>query len=279
MLTMMVARPGAFLLLTIPLLMFACGGEDRQGSPGMMEDAMREPVATESWGPPSFPAYQAITVPDGGAVTGTVRLAEAVPPLADITVLKKQAACGEHRPDPSLVLGRENGVANVVVSLVGVTRGKRMEALPEPAKLDQVECDYVPHVQVVPLGTTLDIVNSDPILHNVHAYLNGTESIFNLAMPIEGYRIQRRLDIPGIVSVKCDAGHTWMSAYIVVQEHPYYSMTTEDGSYSIDDVPAGNYQLKLWHGFLGETQVPVEVEANVKATVDLELNAPVIDPS
>ena len=95
MLTMMVARPGAFLLLTIPLLMFACGGEDRQGSPGMMEDAMREPVATESWGPPSFPAYQAITVPDGGAVTGTVRLAEAVPPLADITVLKNQAACGE----------------------------------------------------------------------------------------------------------------------------------------------------------------------------------------
>ena len=276
--TMMVARPGAFLLLPIPLLMFACSGEDRQGPPRVIQDAAQEPVAAESWTPPSLPAYEAISVSNGGAVAGTIRLTEAMPPLADIPVLKNQAACGEHRPDISLVLGRENGVANVVVSLAGVTRGKRMEALPEPAKLDQVECEYVPHVQIVPLGTTLDIVNSDPLLHNVHAYLNGTESLFNLAMPIEGYRIQRRLDIPGNVSVRCDAGHTWMSATIVVQEHPYYSMTTEDGSYSIDDVPAGNYGLKLWHGHLGETEVPVEIEANATTTVDLELNVPVIDP-
>jgi plastocyanin len=273
-----VSRPGA-LVLSIPLLMLACRGDNREDPAALMEDTVREPVAAEGWSHPGVPAYEAIVVEGGGTVTGTVRLAEPVPALADLPVLRNQAACGEHRPDPSLVLGRENGVANVVVSLVGVSQGKQMEPLAEPATLDQVECEYVPHVQVVPVGTTLQIINSDPILHNVHAHLNGTESIFNLAMPIQGYRIQRSLDIPGIVSVKCDAGHTWMSAYIVVQEHPYYSVTTEDGFYSIEDVPAGKYRLKLWHGWLGETEVAVEMEANATATVDLELNAPKVDPS
>ena len=116
-------------------------------------------------------------------------------------------------------------------------------------------------------------------LHNVHAYLKRDGVDLQSRHAHRGLPYTTELDIPGIVSVKCDAGHTWMSAYIVVQEHPYYSMTTEDGSYSIDDVPAGIYRLKLWHGFLGETEVPVEIEANATVTVDLELNAPVIDPS
>jgi plastocyanin len=273
----MVARPGA-LLFSIPLWMLACRGGDSGNAAVPMEDTAQEPVAAEGWSPPT-PVYEAIVVENGGTVAGTVRLADPVPVLADLPVVRNQDACGEHRPDPALVLGRENRVANVVVSLVGVSQGKPMEPLAEPATLDQVECEYVPHVQVVPVGATLRIINSDPILHNVHAYLNGTESIFNLAMPIQGYRIERTLDAPGIVSVQCDAGHTWMSAYIVVQEHPYYSMTTEDGSYSIEDIPPGKYRLKLWHGWLGETELPVEVEANATSTVDLELNAPKADPS
>jgi plastocyanin len=272
-----VTRAGALLFL-VPLLMLACCGGDGEDAAAPMEDTVREPVAGEGWSPP-IPAYEAMVVENGGAVTGTVRLSAPLPILADLPVLRNQATCGEHRPDPALVLGRENGVANVVVSLEGVSQGKPMDPLAQPATLDQVECEYVPHVQVVPVGTTLRIINSDPILHNVHAYLNGTESFFNLAMPIQGYRIERTLDTPGILSVQCDAGHTWMSAYIVVQEHPYYSMTTEDGSYSIEDVPVGKYRLKLWHGWLGETEVPLEIEANATSTVDLELNAPKTDPS
>ena len=274
----MVARSLVLVLLSVLFSTFACSGDDRPESSGPIEDTVEDPAAWESWTLGRL-VYEAVTVEGGGSVRGTVRLADSAQPLADIPVSKDQAVCGEHRPDPSLKLGRENAVANVVVSLVGVTKGKRMEALPEPAKLDQVECVYVPHVQVVPLGTTLDIINSDPVLHNVHAYLNDTETLFNLALPIQGYRIQRTLDVPGIVSLRCDAGHTWMSGYIVVQEHPYYSLTTAAGSYSIDDVPAGRYRLKLWHGLLGETEVTVEVEANATAIVDLELNAPVIDPS
>ena len=258
---------------------FACATDEGDVVPSAMEDTNQEPVAGEGWTPPTVPAYETIAVENGGTVAGTVRLTGTVPELPVLPVLRNQSVCGEDRSDPALLLGRDNGVANVVVSLVGVTRGKPMEPLAEPATLDQVACIYVPYLQVVPVGTTLRIVNSDPILHNVHAFLNGTESLFNLAMPIQDYRIDRSLDTPGTISVKCDAGHTWMSAYIVVEEHPYYSLTTEEGRYSIEDVPAGAYRLRLWHAWLGETEVPIEVEANATATVDVELNAPGEGPS
>jgi len=271
------ARVLRLLPLCLSLLLAACGADGPGGSSGMMDEPTPEPVGAESFTPPPEPVYQAISLTNGGTITGTIRLAGAAPPRPDLVVERNQAVCGEHRPDPSLVLGNDNTVANVVVSLRGIARGKEMEVLREPAKLDQVECEYVPHLQAFPVGTTLEIVNSDPVLHNVHGYLNETESIFNLAMPLEGYRIQRTLDVPGIVSVKCDAGHAWMSAYLVVQEHPYYAVTDEDGSYSLDDVPPGNYRLKLWHEWLGETDVPVEVEPDATAAVDLELSAAAVD--
>jgi len=194
-------------------------------------------------------------------------------------VLKDQATCGEHTPNPSLELGKENAISNVVVSLVGVIRGKEMPELRAPAKLDQKQCVYIPHVQIVPPRTYIDIYNSDPILHNVHAYMNGSTTVFNLALPVQGFRIRRRLDDPGLVSLKCDAGHTWMSGFVVVQEHPYYALTTTDGAYLIEDVPAGEYRLRVWHEWLGESEVPVIIEAGMTTTVELELTAPEVSDS
>jgi plastocyanin len=230
------------VLLVLPLLCFllACAGDDSRESTIPLEDAADDataPLEGSSFEPRPYP-YETIAVKEGGAVKGAVRLSASLPPLAGTSVLKDQATCGEHTPDSSLELGEDDTIANVVVSLVGVTKGKAMKELAEPAKLDQRRCVYIPHVQIVPPGTTLDIYNSDPILHNVHGYLNDGETIFNLAMPIQGFRIQRRLDDPGLVSLKCDAGHTWMRGYIVVKEHPYYALTGADGSYLIDDVPA-----------------------------------------
>ena len=259
-----------FLLCSL----FACSGGERSDIPGSRDDAFGDagsPRESESARPP---AYETIAVDEGGAVAGTVRLSASLPPPAETPVLKDQATCGEHTPDPSLELGKENTIANVVVSLVGVTQGKEMPALPAPAKLDQKQCVYIPHIQILTPGTSVDIYNSDPILHNVHAYLSASNTIFNLALPVQGFRIRRRLDDPGLVSLKCDAGHTWMSGYIVVQEHPYYALTTADGAYLIEDIPAGEYRLRIWHEWLGEFEVPVVVEAGTMTTVELELKAP-----
>ena len=254
--------------------LLACSGGERRDAPESRDDALADagsPRENESAQPP---AYEAITVDDGGAVAGTVRLSASLPPLAEKPVLKDQAVCGEHTPDLSLELGKDNTIANVVVSLVGAVRGKEMPELREPAKLDQRKCVYLPHIQVVPPGTSVDIYNSDQILHNVHAYMNGSATIFNLALPVQGFRIRRRLDDPGLVSLKCDAGHTWMSGFIVVQEHPYYALTTADGAYLIGDAPAGEYRLRTWHEWLGESEVPVVIETGTTTTVELELTPP-----
>jgi plastocyanin len=232
--------------------------------------ALEESAATEA----VLPSYEVTDVAGGGSVRGIVRLSAPSALLPDIPVSKDQTACGEATANPSLEVGPGNAVVNAVVSLVGVMKGKPMAKLAKPAELDQRGCIYVPHLQIVPVGTTLEISNSDPILHNVHGYLGGSETLFNLAMPIQGFRIQRQLDRPGLVTLRCDAGHTWMSGYIVVQEHPYYAQTGSNGSFTLRDVPPGDYRLRLWHEFLGEKEVPLTVEADATASVELELTAP-----
>jgi plastocyanin len=252
--------------------LLACSGGEPRETPGSRDDAFGDTGSPRESARP--PAYETVTVDDGGAVAGIVRLSASLPPPVETPVLKDQATCGEHTPDPSLELGKENTIANVVVSLVGVTQGKEMPELTEPAKLDQRQCVYIPHIQIVSPGTSVDIYNSDPILHNVHAFMNGSTTIFNLALPIQGFRIRRRLDDPGLVSLKCDAGHTWMSGYIVVQGHPYYALTKADGAYLIGDVPPGEYQLRTWHEWLGESEVKVVIEADTTTKIELELTAP-----
>jgi plastocyanin len=211
--------------------------------------------------------------PAPGSVRGTVRVATALSPLAELPVNRSQDTCGPRTPDPSLVVGPDRALANVLVTLSGTGIGEPPPPSAEPARLDQKGCVFLPHLQAVPVGTTLEIANSDPILHNVHAVLEG-ETLFNLAMPVQNYRIRRKLERPGLVRLKCDAGHTWMSGYIWVLSHPYSSVTDTAGAYWIRDVPAGSYELQLWHERLGEKKVELTVEAGRTSRLDLELAAP-----
>ena len=88
----------------------------------------------------------------------------------------------------------------------------------------------------MPVGD-LDIVNSDPVLHNTHGFLDKL-TVFNVALPNQGQRIKRPLRKSGLVRVECDA-HGWMLGWIFVAENPYYAMTGKDGSFTIKDVPPG----------------------------------------
>lgn len=210
-----------------------------------------------------------------GSVKGTVRLVSPVPALADIPVNRNQDTCGHLTPDPSLQIGPTGALANAVVTIDVVNMEGQPPPRPtQPARLDQRGCVFIPHVQVVPLGATLEIGNSDPILHNVHAYL-GNETLFNLAMPVQNYRIRRSLERPGVIRFKCDAGHTWMSAYIWVSPHKYYAVTGERGDYAIKDIPAGSYELRAWHELAGERKVGLTISAGKTSPLDIELSAPV----
>src|ERR1700759_2629644 len=118
-----------------------------------------------------------------GSLTGKVTLTGLAPKLANLPVTKDNKACGANKPDEALEIGAGNGVKNAVVWFTDIK--EPVEERKEKEKLDQQNCQYVPHVVVAPVGTTLDVVNSDSVLHNVRATEGTTTRLFNYAMPIK----------------------------------------------------------------------------------------------
>jgi len=110
----------------------------------------------------------------------------------------------------------------------------------------------VPHVQVVPVGSKVLLLNSDPILHDVHARL-GSETLSNIGLS-SWQQVKKHFIRPGIVAIECEVLHTWMSAYIVVTSSPHFAMTDARGEFSIDGVPVGGYKLEAWHERLDACQ-------------------------
>jgi hypothetical protein len=200
-----------------------------------------------------------------------VRLAGNAPVFSSYPVSKDQEVCGLEMPNISLQLGPGATVEGAVVSLVGVSRGKALRPLSRQAEVELIKCNAVPRVQIVPVGTTLEIYNSDPLLHDVYAYIGPTEELFNIALPFQHYRARVELDRSGMVHLRCGAGHPWMSAFILVQEHPYTALTGARGNYIISDIPPGSYGLRVWHELLGQKGASLSVEAGATVILDFEL--------
>jgi hypothetical protein len=200
---------------------------------------------------PAQSRYRAIQVSHCGTVLGSVRLSCVPSPGAIDRITKDGAVCGKKKPSPRLLTGAGSGVRFAVVWIDGIMQGKKGYP-PGTATLRQRNCEYSPHVLILNPGDELEIVNEDPILHNVHSYEvnNNLRSVFNIAQPVRGFHSRvRDSDITGINSMltTCDAGHPWMSAYIIRASSPYYTVTDAGGNFSLDGVPAGTYTLKMWH--------------------------------
>ncbi len=129
-----------------------------------------------------------------------------------------------------------------------------------PAVIDQKGCTYHPHVFGMVAGQSLDILNSDDTLHNIHSLPEKNES-FNLGMPVKGMKYTKKFDKPEVmIHIKCDV-HGWMSAYCGVVPHPFFSVTAADGTYAIKNLPAGTYTIEAWHEKLGTQTQQVTVGA------------------
>jgi plastocyanin len=196
--------------------------------------------------------YREMTIVHGGTISGTVRLAGEIPQRAQLATMKDDKICGVSKPSLRLRLGRNRGVADAVISLEGITAGKPIPSRITPLVLNQAKCEYEPHITLLQIGSPLTIVNRDPILHNVHVYdgINSGTTLFNIAQPVKGQRStikSAQFKRPGYYLATCDAGHPWMSAYVVVTEHPYYAVTDANGNFTLDNVPPGTYKIRMWH--------------------------------
>ena len=213
--------------------------------------------------------YKVEEVTGGGTIEGSVLYHG---PVKKRTVLptKDKKVCGGLRKEPLVVVGDGGAVKDSVVFLKAVAAGKPWPEMSggERPVLDQVKCKFEPHVQVARRGK-IDIINSDPVLHNTHGYY-GKRTAFNVALPIQGGKVTKILRSTGDVRIDCDA-HGWMLAWIYVVDNPYFSQTGDDGKFSISDVPPGDYTLAVWQEELGLVEMPVTVAADETTTMSVEL--------
>jgi hypothetical protein len=218
-------------------------------------------VATALFGLPRVsPAYEVVTVTNGGTIDGYVTLSGALPAKSPIKITKDQDYCGTSMADPSYSVGDQGGLKNVIVYLEGVSKGKAAPA--EPIALVTEGCTFRPRVRGAMVGERLTVSSTDPILHNVHPQNTSTNAtIYNVALPFPGVSITKTLPAhPGLIKIKDDA-HEWMQAWIMELDHPYYATTGDDGHFTIKDVPPGSYTLVAWHEAAGEQATPVTVVA------------------
>jgi Carboxypeptidase regulatory-like domain len=196
-------------------------------------------------------AYEEATVNDGGELRGLVRFTGAVPELPPLRVNKNREVCGESKPSEALVVGADRAVRGTVVTVEGITRGKKPEG---ELLIDNAKCLFTPHVSAGMAGTRGRVRNSDPILHNTHGFLpapaggSGKVTVFNLALPNAGQVIDitKRLSKPGVIRLLCDA-HTHMFGWVYVHDSPYVAVTDQAGRYRIGGIPAGKYRVTMWH--------------------------------
>lgn len=164
---------------------------------------------------------------------------------------------------PMYRVGADGGLADVFVTPAGIT-GKSTGASAPPAVLDQKGCQYVPYVLAIQTKQTLLVKNSDPLLHNVHATPTAPgNKERNEAQLAGGPDLKFSFDAPEkFLRFKCDV-HPWMFAYVCVEDHPWFALSSEDGTYVIKDVPPGKYTLEASHRKLGTLKKEIEVTDGV----------------
>jgi plastocyanin len=202
----------------------------------------RPPAGSERPAPPAPTAT--------GRIRGVVRLRGDAPPQRTENTGKDTNVCGASVQVTRLRVGKDSGVKQAFVYLDGIA----VSGAVGPAAsltVEQKGCEYAPHAMTLAPGSPIEILNSDPILHNIHAKQmtdDGLQTVFNIAQPIRGQRTKVNAQMkPGIVALTCEAGHPWMTAYILVSNNPYVAVSADDGTFVIEGVPAGTYPIKMWH--------------------------------
>jgi plastocyanin len=212
-------------------------------------------------------AYQGGDVKDGGSISGVVKFKGNAPAPKKVDVSKDKEVCGKTaKTDESLIVSNGN-LVNAVVTITDINSGKKIEL--KKVTLDQKGCDYHPHVLAFPAGSTVEIVNPDGILHNIHSY-SKVNTAFNMAQPKFKKTIEQKIEKPEAIQVKCDV-HGWMEGWLVATPNPYFVVTDNSGSFKLTDVPAGSYTVQVWHEKLGTSTQKVTVKAKEDAKVNFEM--------
>lgn len=251
---------GAGVLTSAVVVAAACGGGTRpaDGSATTNVSATLDPASI-------------------GTVTGRVVLT-GTPPAAQMIRVDGDKTCatlvpGAARQTEGYVVGADGALANVFVYVKTGLEGRSFPVPSEPVVVDQQRCWYTPRVVGVRVGQPFQVLNSDPLLHNVRAEA-AINQAFNQGQPVQGVRYSHTFSTDEVmVALRCDV-HAWMNAWVGVMNHPYFAVTGADGRFSLPDLPAGTYTVEAWHEAAGTTTGTVTVTALGTATLTLSLAVP-----
>jgi plastocyanin len=202
------------------------------------------------------------------SIRGVVLNAGPAPDRKQIPINIDQYVCGKSHESDELIVGSNRGIRWAVVSLQTAPPGAKWEPSSKPVQMDQQQCLYVPRVVVVPVGGTVEFLNSDRLLHNLHS-VSTENPTFNRTQP-QGRTIPVVFKKAETVRVDCDL-HTWMRSWVVVAEHPFYAVTGPNGEFALDNVPAGKYTLKIWQEVLGTVTREVTIGDKDTTGVTVEM--------
>ena len=223
---------------------------------------------------PRWPALVVLGLPAmclAGSINGKIVLSGPPPAARKLDVTIDQYACGATKDAEDLVVSPRREVANAVVWLENPPPGAAWPAEAEKPTIDQRGCAFVPRVVVVRVGGTVDFLNNDRLLHNIHA-MPKLNPAFNRTQP-KNRTIPVTFSKAEIVRIDCDL-HSWMRSWVVVADHPYYRITQTDGAFAYDNLPPGAYRLQIWHERLGTVARDIAVPEKGSASLNVEMKLP-----
>lgn len=226
----------ALILLSTISLSPGCGQES-----GSQDNPQGGEAATNEEG------YRVVTVDNPGTISGKITLHDESINPTDFSDADPAPICRGVLKNNRLEIGPNGGLAWGVVRLVDISEGKAfVESVPT---IEQIGCRYTPHVVAARRGGRVDIRNGDPTAHNVRVEGENGMILLNVAQPAEGDVDPFEVSSEGPFLVGCDY-HPWMNAYVFGVDNPYVAVSGADGSYTIDGIPPGEYEIRLWlNGF------------------------------
>ena len=197
-----------------------------------------------------------------GSITGTITTT--AKGAAPVRVTIDQKVCGEQLPDEAIVADAQGRLANAVVILTGVKRAAASDVMVMNEK-----CRFTPRVQIVAPKSSVKTTSKDAVLHTTNAQLENGRTLFNVALPIPGITITKAIASAGNVRLSCNT-HPWMRGWMVVTDEAA-AISGSDGRFTINNVPPGTYELRVWHEALKGAPQKVTVSAGKPADVTFQL--------
>ncbi|NOZ54598.1 MAG: hypothetical protein GXP08_15935 [Gammaproteobacteria bacterium] len=225
----------------------------------------------------STATYNVVDVANGGSIIGNVNFSGADPDPKIFTITKDNDTCGTGERKIDFVRVTNGALNDTVVYLKKVKSGKAFPAELNKREINQDKCNFAPFLSVMKNNNKLTVLNSDPVLHNIHTYEligKARKTVFNISQPPELTRINKTVKLKrgSAMKLECDA-HDFMHGYVFVAKNPYFAIVKDDGSFVIDNVPEGEYNIAAWHGLLGEKKGKVTVTADSKTSIDFTIEA------